>query len=172
MFGEIAGGSGSTRMEAYQRAKVAEGTGHPCSKTRMRINWREKKLVAVAQPNRLDNGYDLTEDFDGLQELDAAGARVYINFKCIADAGGSQTRSLREVYHYVEAQLEVLLTSGEANGPRILFANILDGDAAAKALRHFAYLLSLPAYSSVRNYVYVGDLRGYFDWLKARVAVQ
>ena len=162
MFGEVAGGAGSTRMEAYQRAKVVEGTDYPCLKTRTRINWRHKKLVAVAQPNRLDNGFDLTEDFDGLQEID--DTRVFINFKCISDAGGSQTRSLREVYHYVEAQLEVLLTGEE---PHVLFANILDGDAAAKAMRHFEYLLALPAYASVRKHVYVGDLRGYFAWLTA-----
>lgn len=164
MFGEIAGGAGSTRMEAYQRSKVEEGTDHPCIKTRTRINWREKKLVAVAQPNRMDNGYDLTEDFDGVQEI--GPALVYINFKCIADAGGAQTRSLREVYHYVEAQLEVLLVGAESH---VLFANILDGDAAAKAMRHFEYLLALPVYASARPRVYVGDLRGYFDWLKVRL---
>ena len=33
---------------------------------------------------------------------------MYINFKMICDRGGSQTRSLREVYHFITTQLNYL----------------------------------------------------------------
>jgi hypothetical protein len=33
----------------------------------------------------------------------------------------------------------------------------------------FAYLLELPEFASVKKNVYVGDLKGYFDWIASRV---
>jgi hypothetical protein len=33
----------------------------------------------------------------------------------------------------------------------------------------FEYEIKKPEFSTVKKYVYVGDLKGYFDWLKAIV---
>ena len=161
-FGPVSGGAGSTAMEHWQRKQVEDGTGVVCPKTKMRINVRTKTLHEIAQPNRRPDGFDFTEDFDGIQTF--GETTVYLNFKSIVSAGGAQTRSLREVYWFVGGQLDVAKTT-----PGILFANLLDGDEPASQMDKFQYLLGLEEYAGVRDRVYVGDTRGYFTWLQTRV---
>lgn len=163
LFGNVAGGAGSCTPEKYQRQKIEDGTGIKCPKTNMRINLRTNTLKDIAHPNTKNNGFDYSEDFDGIQTINEK--KVYINLKCIVGKGGVQTRSLREVYWFVEGQLNTL--KHEEN---VYFANILDGDEAHSCMSKFEYLLSLPIFESVKNKVYVGDLKGYFDWLKKTFA--
>jgi hypothetical protein len=112
---------------------------------------------------RYVDGFDYTENFDGKQIFGAT--TVWVNLKSVVGKGGSQTRTLRdECYPFICAQLDYLLKTKEQN---YLFANIFDGDEAASSMGKFKYLLGLPEYADVKKYVYVGDLRGYFDWLKA-----
>ena len=167
LHGVVAGGSGSTKPEEYQRAQIELGTGIPCLKTHMRINWRTNEMRGNAQPMKNRDGFDYTENFDGLQQF--AEKTVWINLKSVVGAGGSQTRTLRdECYHFVNAQLEYLLkNSTEFN--YYYFANIFDGDESAKRMDKFNYLLNLPNYIGIKKYVYVGDLLGYFTWLNSIV---
>jgi hypothetical protein len=162
-FGMMSGGAGSTNAEKYQRKKVIEGTGINCSKTNVRINLRTNTLKDIAQPNVNQDGFDYSEDFDGVQKV--GNKYVYLNFKSIVGAGGAQTRSLREVYWFVEGQLNVAKTTDN-----IYFANILDGSEAHKQIEKFNYACSLPEHSAVKSKVYAGDLKGYFDWFKKTVA--
>jgi hypothetical protein len=112
-----------------------------------------------------DDGFDWTEDFDGKQVID--GKDVFINLKSVVGAGGSQTRTLRdECYPFIESQLQYLHTNPST---QIYFANIFDGDEAATKMRMYNYLLSLPEFAAVRKYVYVGDLKGYFNWLSSAI---
>lgn len=157
IFGQVAGGSGAMGPENYQRTKIIEGTGYPCPKTNKRINLRTNIMKEIACPNKLPDGFDYSEDFDGVQTI--GGKLVYVNFKCVVGAGGSQTRSLREVYWFVEGQLKAVGNVG------VYFANILDGDQAHSVMPKFEYLCGLPEYTGIKNKVYVGDLRGYFSWL-------
>lgn len=161
VFGKVAGGAGSRGPEIFQRKMIVEGTGVECPKTNMRINLRTCTLEEVRQPNIRTNGFDYSEDFDGCQSI--VDKKVYLNLKCIADAGGNQTRSLREVYWFVEGQIKVL----ESGLENVYFANILDGDEAHKHMKKFEYSLGL---SKQKDKVYVGDLRGYFDWLSKKMA--
>jgi len=161
-FGTVAGGSGSQGPEKFQRTMVVEGTGVPCPKTNMRINLRTNTLRDIAHPNTASDGFDYSEDFDGVQVI--AGATVYLNFKCIVGKGGAQTRSLREVYWFVEGQLKYALAT--ASSEKVYFANILDGDEAHYVMPKFVYILGLPEFASIRTQIYVGDLRGYFAWLR------
>ena len=122
MFGRIAGGSGSIQPEEYQRAKIVEKTGIPCPKTNMRINLRKEFMKEIAKPNIHHDGFDYSEDFDGCQQIN--GKKIYINLKCIVGTGGAQTRSLREVYWFIDGQLNILKTekvgcSDQANRPVI-----------------------------------------------------
>jgi len=158
-FGKVAGGSGSQNPEKFQRQKIIDGTGLACPKTNTRINLRTNTLKDVAHPNKNNDGFDYSEDFDGSQTIQ--NKKVYINLKCIVGSGGSQTRSLREVYWFVEGQLRVLNLV-----ENVYFANILDGDEAHSTMSKFEYLLALPEFKNVRNNVYVGDLNGYFNWFK------
>lgn len=157
LFGMVAGGAGSRKPEDYQRAMIVQHTELPCPKTNMRINLRTNTLKEIAMPNKKDDGFDYSEDFDGCQTF--GDKKVYLNLKCIVGTGGSQTRSLREVYWFVQGQLNVLSTT-----PNVYFANILDGDEAHDVLPKFQYLLNLEEYATVKNNVYVGDLKGYIDW--------
>ena len=165
LFGAVAGGAGSSGPEKYQRAKLVEGTGLPCNKTNIRINKRRRVMVEIPHPMRHDDGYDYTENFDGMQII---GDRcVFYNLKCVVGTGGSQTRTLRdECAPFVEAQLQYLLAHPEDTA---LFVNVFDGDEAADAMRHFAYIKALPEYAPVTERVYVGDLQGTFTWLSCQL---
>jgi hypothetical protein len=162
IFGRVAGGSGSRHPEVYQRHKIEEGTGFQCIKTKIRINLRTHTLHELCHPNIKPDGFDYTEDFDGVQKVDAK--TVYLNFKCIVGKGGAQTRSLREVYWFIEGQLKVLKEAETHED--VYFANILDGDAASSSMPKFEYICSLPEYESIQRRVYVGDLKGYFEWFR------
>ena len=77
----------------------------------------------------------------------------YMNFKMICDKGGSQTRTLREVYHFVKTQLEYLLLHPEIKDT--YFMNILDGDESFRNMEKFKYLLSKEKYALVKDYIFV-----------------
>ncbi len=158
LFGKVDGGAGSRNPEIYQRNKIIEGTHIECSKTNTRINLITNTLAEIAQPNCNDNGFDYSEDFDGIQYIN--DKKIYINLKCIVGKGGNQTRSLREVYWFIEGQLKCI------DNNDVYFANIMDGDEAYCNMSKFTYLLNLPEYNSVKNRVYIGDLKGYFNWFQ------
>jgi len=165
LYGKIAGGGGSRKPEEYQKEQIVLGTGRPCNNTQTRINWRKNEMTENAQPMRKEDGFDYTENFDGRQVF--APNTVWVNLKSVVGTGGSQTRTLRdECYPFVNAQLDYLLKSKKTN---CFFANIFDGDEAWSKMKMFHYLLGLPEFSTVKKYVYVGDLKGYFAWVKANV---
>jgi len=163
LFGQVAGGAGSRKPEEFQRQHIIDGTGVDCPKTNIRINLRTNTLKDIAHPNTQNDGFDYSEDFDGIQVVHSK--KVYINLKCIVGKGGAQTRSLREVYWFVEGQLHTLCSL-----ENVYFANILDGDEAHSTMSKFEYILSLPTFETVKNRVYIGDLKGYFDWFKTSIA--
>jgi len=163
LYGVVAGGGGSKKPEDYQRQMIVKGTGRECNSTQMRINWRRNEMVEKSHPMTEDDGFDYTENFDGKQTFSST---VWINLKSVVGTGGSQTRTLRdECYPFVEAQLNYLVKSKNTE----YFANIFDGDEAAKRMKKFTYLLALPEYENVSKYVYVGDLKGYFEWLNGTI---
>ena len=164
-LGKAAGGGETSKAEHYQRKAVEDGTGLECPKSDgTRINFRKNKLEKRFRPLAGDDGFDYTEDFDGMQN--APFGLVLISFKCVCKTskgggGGNQTRTLRECYHFAESQLKLLL---KLKKKELFFANILDGDESNARMKHFKYLCSLPEYSSVAHRVYAGHLGGYFDW--------
>lgn len=162
MFGRVAGGAGSIRPEHFQRYQIIQGTGIDCPKSNhMRIHFRTSTMVAMVHPNLQDNGFDYSEDFDGVQSIDK-DTIIYLNLKCIVGKGGAQTRSLREIYWFIQGQLKVL--QHQINN--VYFANIIDGDEAHYNMSKFHHLLSLPEFKNIRYKVYVGDLRGYIHWVR------
>lgn len=165
LYGKVAGGGGSKKPEKYQRSQIVLGTGRRCDPTQIRINWRKNEMIEISQPMRNEDGFDYTENFDGKQIFNHNV--VWVNLKSVVGKGGDQTRTLRdECYHFVDAQLNYLLKIKKTN---CFFANIFDGDEASARMKQFQYLLGLPEFSTVKKYVYVGDLRGYFEWVKDSV---
>jgi hypothetical protein len=165
LYGRVAGGGGSKKPEEYQREQITLGTGRVCKTTQTRINWRKNEMKEISQPMREEDGFDYTENFDGKQEF--GSNTVWVNLKSVVGTGGSQTRTLRdECYPFVNAQLLYLI---KTNSTDCFFANIFDGDEAASKMKMFHYLLGLPEFAAVKKYVYVGDLKGYFEWVSANV---
>jgi hypothetical protein len=98
------------------------------------------------------NGFDFTENFD--RKININENTYYFNLKFICDKGGSQTRSLREVYHFIYAQLKYLLNNKTTN---IYFYNILDGDSCYESKKYFKYLIDKIKFSSIKKFVFIGD---------------
>ena len=149
-------GGKHNECELYQRYLVEDITLCPCIKTNLRINMCDKQLYDKKYPMKDDDGFDYTEDFDGnIQE------KYYINLKMICGAGGAQTRGLREVYHFVESQLDHLVRYG---GDTKYFVNILDGDTSHNSMPKFNHLLNRPEYTAIKKYVFVGDMLSFSRW--------
>lgn len=122
----------------------------------------------LSNPLTRPDGFDWTEDFDGKQELvgkDGTAHDLFYNFKMVCDAGGAQTRSLREVHSFIEAQMQVLLVG---NHPNAYFINILDGDQSHLRKEQFNHLVQLPEYSNVREKIFVDDMCAFNDWFQSR----
>jgi len=174
LFGsKLAGGAESMKPENWQREMIEKYTRTPCPKTNFRINLRTHKMENIKNPNTKADGFDYSEDFDGCQIIPGQTEnKVFINLKCIVGQGGAQTRSLREVYWFIEGQLQTLINHSRqtsqpgqsiqnANNSNICFANILDGDCCNKFMTQFNYLLNRPEYVAVKNNIFVGDLYTY-----------
>jgi len=162
------------KSEKYQREKIEKSTGIKCENIRgYRINQRFKYMEIKPQPFKEFYGFDYTEDFDGLQSF--GNKKVFVNFKNVCGSGGSQNRTMREVYHFIEAQCK---TIGNFNNGSILlyddensmtamtgvyFANILDGDEIEKKLNKYEYLfVHYPVY--VDDRIFIGTSDDYEKW--------
>jgi len=144
--------------ELFQRAYVEDITGQVCNKSDYRLNILSNAMVEKKYPMKSIDGFEWTEDFDGF--IPYKNNSFYFNFKMICDAGGVQTRSLREVYHFVSIQLNYLNNHlrDEPNKNMPYFVNILDGDTSFKHMNKFQYLLNKEQYANIRKNVFIGDM--------------
>ena len=145
--------------EIYQRRQIEIITGNKCSKTRERINMEKNDIITECKPMTRVDAFDWTEDFDGKQYC--GSYRLYYNLKMVVGSGGAQTRTLREVAHFITAQLDYNLFH-MCNIS--YFVNILDGDQSYKLFTQFGYILNKNKYKYVKNFIYIGDLHGFIDW--------
>jgi hypothetical protein len=117
-------------------------------KTQDRINIETLSLSKMNKPLIFDNGYEYSENFDGYYN------NIYFNLKMVCDNGGHQTRTLREVYHFIQSQFEYLLKTKE----NIYFINILDGDTSFNNMNKFNYLKNKEKYKEIVKFIFIGDL--------------
>ena len=125
-------------------------------------------MQPLSNPLTHPDGFDWTEDFDGEQQLvdkDGATYKLLYNFKMVCEGGGSQTRTLREVHSFVEAQLQALLLGNHAN---VHFINVLDGAQSHARKVLFNHLLALPEYATVKEKVFIDDMCAFSVWFQAR----
>ena len=146
-------GGKHNECEKYQKNKLSIMLNIELLKTNDRINMRTKEIVNIAQPNKYENGFDYTENFDGI--INKNDSTYYLNLKFVCDKGGVQTRTLREVYHFIEAQLIYLSTHNTTN---IYFINILDVDTSYNHMDKFNYLINNKEYIHIKKYVFIGSL--------------
>lgn len=146
--------------EIYQRKKIEIITRKHCPKTSERINIETYEIKSVAHPMTRDDAFDWTEDFDGKQMM--SSRTIYYNLKMVVGKGGAQTRTLREVAHFIRAQLEYLCLSNNDN--IAYFVNILDGDESFRLYEKYEAILNNEKYKDIKDFVYIGDMHGFIDW--------
>ena len=137
--------------ERYQRYWLSLITGHECRTTQTRINIETNRLLEKTTPLRGDDGFEWTENFDGV--FNHHDTVYYVNFKFVCGLGGAQTRTLREVYWFIKSQIGVLPYVNN-----VKFINILDGNAAHRAMGKFRHL------NPPTERIYIGDLSGFSSW--------
>lgn len=142
--------------EKYQIALLKNIVQTPLQTgTGERLHMIQKQLLKVKNPLKLLDGFDYTEDFD--VKFVWRGVKCYVNLKFICGRGGVQTRSLREVYHFIRCQEQFLLDGRGKEG--VFFINILDGD---ESFRHRG------KFKCIHPYIFIGDLSEFCQyWLKA-----
>jgi hypothetical protein len=127
--------------EKYQ-IRVISSVFNNIEHTHERVNLNSGEIQCVRYPFKREDAFDWTENFDGKTEYN--GLTVYFNFKFVVGAGGAQTRTLREVYHYIKKQ------------EGYIFINILDGDESYKKYKYIRHLMTLKKY--------VGDTYNFPVW--------
>ena len=145
--------------ELYQREKIEKITKQKCPKTNERINMDKNDIISETRPMKRDDAFDWTEDFDGKQIYNTSS--LYYNLKMVVGTGGAQTRSLREVAHFIRSQLNY--NKSHIHNPKY-FVNILDGDESCKLIDKYKNIVNKPEYKHVKNFVYIGDTYGFIDW--------
>ncbi len=132
--------------EKYQIRLIEKATGKKIHKTNKRINLNTGELG-----KKNGNIFEWTENFDGCQE------NIYFNLKMVCGTGGAQTRTLREVYHFILTQLKYLEKEPNSN---IYFVNILDGEESCRRIKLFPTHKQIFV-GSLSEWVYNAIDRGY-----------
>ncbi len=143
----------SNECEKYQKDLIEKMTKLKLNNTFERINMETNNIVEKRNPNVSDNGYEFTENFDG--KIIINKNIYYFNLKFVCDSGGAQTRTLREVYHFIKYQIEYLLKYNKNN---VFFINILDGDTSYNNINKFYYLIKNEKYKDITKYIFIGNL--------------
>jgi hypothetical protein len=147
--------------ETYQRNLIEKITEQSCVKTNKRIHNQSKKLYDVKYPLKDKDGFEWTENFDGYMEN--KDKNFYFNLKIICNSGGAQTRYMRNVYHFMNNQLDHL-SKYEYLNKKIYFINILDGNECYKHMDKFYFLLNKPEFKNVKKNIFVGDMNQFQDY--------
>ena len=142
----------SNECEIYQINLIEKIINIKLNKTNDRINTETNNIIDNRNPLVNSDGYEWTENFDG--KIIKNEIIYYFNLKFVCDSGGSQTRSLREVYHFIKYQLEYLLIFKISN---VYFINILDGNTCYNNMEKYKYLINKQKYENIKKYIFVGD---------------
>ena len=165
-------GGKKNECDIFQRHILEDVLGFKVNKTNTRINMVDYSLVNKCRPLTESGGFNYTEDFDGIWK--AMGHVFYGNFKFICEAGGSQTRTMRETHHFLMSQHKYLLHNPDNN---IYFVNILDGNQGYKyTYNNFeegkASLFDIQLEEVFIDRVYIGDMKNFWSWYNKLNLVQ
>ena len=145
--------------ENYQLSLLQSIIKHNLSKTNDRIF--NKSIIHCPNPHINTNGFEYTENFDRLLNLE--GTRYYFNLKFICDHGGAQTRTLKDVYHFCSLQLNLSALTNNT-----YFINIFDGNTSFQHMNKFKYLLDQ---HSNPPRVFIGDTLQFSSWWSRRFPI-
>jgi hypothetical protein len=156
----------SNECEKYQINLIEKMIVIKLMKTDDRINMETNEIISKKNPMINNDGYEWSENFDGLLIKNNNNNKYYFNLKFVCDSGGAQTRTLREVYHFIKYQMEYLI---KFNMNNIYFINILDGDTSYNNMDKFKFLINKEKYKHVIKYVFIGSL---YDFQKKKIKLQ
>jgi|LakMenEpi03Aug12_release.lakeMendotaPanAssembly.Ray.scaffolds.fasta_scaffold43458_2 hypothetical protein len=90
----------SNECEKYQIEMIIRMIRYPWVKTYDRINSETYNIISNRTPLQYEDGYVWSENFDD---------RIYyFNLKITFNSGGAQTRTLREVFHFIKTHLHCI----------------------------------------------------------------
>jgi hypothetical protein len=150
----------SNECETYQLdqlAKIIQSPMETNTNTRLNLSTYEMRTFKPKVLVRAPDYFEWTEDFDALHNYHTG--KMYINLKFVCDSGGAQTRTLREVYHFIRAQIEYT----NINKETVFFANILDGDTSNKYMEKLRFALEYLDIEKL-DQVFIGDMNTFVDW--------
>ena len=142
----------NNECEKYQIQILEKIIKLKLNKTNQRINSETYEIKDIRNPLIKLDGYEWSEDFD--RKLEAKNKTYYFNLKFVCDNGGAQTRTLKDVYHFIKCQIEHLL---KFKTQAIYFINILDGDTSNKNMCKFLYLINKDN-NNINKFIFVGSL--------------
>ena len=97
----------ANECEKYQIYYIQKIIMESITKTNDRINMETIEIINKRTPNVYNDGFEWSENFDG--KIIKNNNTYYFNLKFVCDSGGAQTRTLREVYHFIKYQMKYLL---------------------------------------------------------------
>jgi hypothetical protein len=130
--------SSSIVYEQWQKKNIEEITTMQVSVCNLKLNKRNLEILVKRNSREFDE-FDYSEKFDGMHinPKKNHGPGIYLyNLKMICGTGGMQTRSLKNVYDFIECQYKY----NKKYPNKVRFVNILDGDASFSAMKYFNYL--------------------------------
>lgn len=145
----------SNECEKFQKLNIESLTCKKINLTYDRINLENSTVVECKHPLKNKNGFEFTENFDGIQFI--GSKKLYYNLKFVCDSGGAQNRTLRETYHFIKQQIIISNFT-----PNTYYINILDGDCCHFSKNKFEYLLE----NAQNKNVFIGDMVEYYTWYK------
>jgi hypothetical protein len=139
--------------EKYQIKLLEYIVNTKIEKTYLRINIYNNTTIEInnTEFSKLLNKFQFSENFDGKIILN--NNIIYFNLKMITDKGGAQTRSIKEVFHFIIAQEKWIETQ---NNTYIM--NILDGEFS------FNNIKFLPNINS-KN-IFIGDMYQFHNYFQ------
>lgn len=137
--------------ELFQKRLFEDIVQTSIYKTNKRLFMIDYSMISICNPLKTEQGFEYTENFDAEFKID--DTYFLVNFKFTCDQGGSQLRTLREVYHFIKTQTEYIKKHSE---DRVYFINILDGNTAYQHKKQFEQLK--------RNQIFIGDMQEFSVW--------
>lgn len=155
--------------EQYQRKQLDElfslYSDHTlCINTKYRFNMYTLEFKHIPHPLKYVHGFNWTEDFDGYIEH----YNMFINLKFICGDGGAQTRSLREVAHFIHTQIRYLHHNP---GTKYTFVNILDGDTCWTHMSKFKYFMEREPIH-ITSKIFIGDMVEFVNWFTIKLSIR
>lgn len=150
----------ANECEKYQIYYIQKIIMESITKTNDRINMETIEIINKRTPNVYNDGFEWSENFDG--KIIKNNNTYYFNLKFVCDSGGAQTRTLREVYHFIKYQMKYLLKYKSEN---IYFINILDGNTSYNNMDKYKYLYDKPKYKNIIKYMFIGDLYSFQTYI-------